>query len=488
MEIEIKKEDMILVFIAILAGFFLYFASSTDMLGEDEGFYITNVNKIIQNDLKPFDITGRQTIFVPFIPALTAAIFLILGPSLSLAKVIISIFAILTIFVLFLQTKKYGFIAAISSIIILVSIPLFTHFSFIYYVDIPIAFFSILLIYLFSTLDSNKKAIITAVVLSTAFYTKQSALIFVILLFLSSLYKLYFKKDKKYFKLAFITLLITIIAIVPWVLYNLFTYGYPHTEGLNIFFKQKELPEWLFKSQITISPHLNIIEIFTPIQLFLFCLGLAYFLCSKEEELILPLTVIVIFFIIFFIRLTTGVVSENRYFIIIFPQVALVSSFFLQKIYEKNNKSILLLIIILAFMLYQTIIVALNTSSSQRYPNDYKEALSWIKTNTQENEIIFTAYRGSLLYYANRYNKWSDIEEFPQLMTTQNSTYIYETLKKENVSYIFIWRNIIADRYIIPESNIYGVFTYNFLNTISNDSEHFNVTFQNQNNIIYKLL
>ncbi|MEM5872533.1 MAG: glycosyltransferase family 39 protein [Candidatus Aenigmatarchaeota archaeon] len=487
MEIEIKQENIPLILISIIAIIFLYFTLNVDMLGEDEGFYFNNVNRIIQNDLKPFDITGKYTVFIPFIPTITAALFLLFGSSLLLAKVIITIFSILVIFILFLVTKKHGFIASISSILILLSMPLFTHFSFLYYVEIPIAFFSILLIYLFSTLDSNKKAIITAVVLSTAFYTKQSALIFVILLFLSSLYKLYFKKDKKYFKLAFITLLITIIAIVPWVLYNLFTYGYPHTEGLNIFFKQKELPEWLFKSA-SISPNLNIIGIFTPMPLLLFCLGLAYFLYSKESYLALPLITVIIFFIIFLLRTRTGFITEERYFIIIFPQVALVGGVFLQKLYEKNNKIILFLTIIFVFMLYQTITVALNTANSQRYPTDYKETLNWIKMNTQKNDIIFTAYRGSLLYYANRYNKWSEIEEFPQLMTTQNSTYIYETLKRENVSYIFIWRNILADKYIIPESNIHGLFTYNFLNTVINDTEHFNITFSNENNLVIKLL
>ena len=94
--------------------------------------------------------------------------------------------------------------------------------------------------------------------------------------------------------------------------------------------------------------------------------------------------------------------------------------------------------------------------------------------------------------FADRRNVWS-INEFPDIMTTQNSTYIYDTLEKYNVSYILIWRAIVADRYIVPESNLIGAFTYNFVNIVSNDIQnnnqtHFNIACQNQDDLILKLV
>ena len=108
------------------------------------------------------------------------------------------------------------------------------------------------------------------------------------------------------------------------------------------------------------------------------------------------------------------------------------------------------------------------------------------KTNTKEDSIVFTAYGGSLDYFAERNVIWV-IDEFPDVMHTSNSTYIHDTLKKYNISYILIWRGIVAQDYIVPQSNLIGAFTYNFVNVVSQDQENFDAVFQNQDNIIFKL-
>jgi hypothetical protein len=149
---------------------------------------------------------------------------------------------------------------------------------------------------------------------------------------------------------------------------------------------------------------------------------------------------------------------------------------------------LVIIIPILIFGLYSSAIVAVSTSQSQRFPTNYVEALTWIKGNTPKGSLIFTTYGGTTRYFAERNNFWQNVNEFPDVMTTTNSTFIYQTLRKYNISYILIWRGVLAQDYIIPQSNIAGVFTYNFLNTVVNDTQHFSVTYQNQDNIVLKLV
>jgi hypothetical protein len=221
--------------------------------------------------------------------------------------------------------------------------------------------------------------------------------------------------------------------------------------------------------------------------------GIAYFFVSKDEKLVLPTLVFILFILLYFVRgmLNLGI-AESRYFAIVFPQLALIGGYFADKVYEKNKKYLIILFAVIVLCMYLSFSVALSTYGSTRYSQNYLDALNWIKQNTPKNANIFTAYGGSLEMFADRTNVWS-IEEFPQLMSTQDTNYIYNTLEKYNVSYILIWRGIIAQNYIVPESNLIGAFTYNFVNVLSNDIQnnnqtHFNITYQNQDNLIVKLV
>jgi hypothetical protein len=231
--------------------------------------------------------------------------------------------------------------------------------------------------------------------------------------------------------------------------------------------------------------NINYYDTFGYISLVLVIIGSIYVLLLKEKKLYLPILLIALFLLAFNYR-GSSQIMDPRHLSIIFPQFAIIGAFLLDKIYERNNKAVFIIIAIVIFSVYSSVTLALATSSGQRYPQDYIQAMSWIKTNTPNNSKVFTAYTGSLSYYADRSNVWI-IDEFPNVMTTQNSTYIYNTLKSYNISYVLVWRGILADKYIIPESNLLGAFTYNFLQVVSNDTKHFNVTYQNQDNIIFKL-
>jgi 4-amino-4-deoxy-L-arabinose transferase-like glycosyltransferase len=409
------------------------------------------------------------------------------GATLAISKVVTALFGMLTLLVVYLIGKKFGWVTSLSSTAILLSIPLFTHLMMISYVDIPIAFFAALALYFFLQPSSTKNSIITGVILAMSFYAKSSGLFLVVGFFLYSIARYFYKKDVN-LKLAFITCIVFAILISPWVIKNLIFYKYPYLEGINIFFKLPiDYPSWITQALATLSPSINYYENFGYISLILVIFGAIYALQVKEEKLYLPIFLLILFILLFYLRpLISVAIEEPRYFSIIFPYIAIIGAFFLNGLYDKNKNFMFVIIAVILLSLYFSLSVALNTNSSQRYSQDYIQALQWLKSNTPSNANIFTAYEGSLRIFADRNDVWA-MTEFPELMTTQNSTYIYDTLKKYNVDYILIWRGIVADKYVIPESNLIGAFTYNFVNMVSSDTKHFNATYQNQDNIIFKL-
>ena len=72
-------------------------------------------------------------------------------------------------------------------------------------------------------------------------------------------------------------------------------------------------------------------------------------------------------------------------------------------------------------------------------------------------------------------------------MTTTNSTIIYNDLLEQKADYIYLWQGIVADNYVVPQSNLFGVFTTNFLNVVSADKTHFQQVFSNDIGVIFML-
>jgi len=502
---EKNLEVIFVVFLIILGFFFIYLAFNTQMLGEDEAYYYFMAKDFSNETFLTHDSHGIP-IYSVYLTSLLCSFFsLVINSSLSMLKAITAFFGLLTLFVVYLIGKRFNIYYGIFSIFLLISIQMFSHFMMIAYVEIPIAFFSILLIYLFLTMNTIKKAIFTGMILALAYYTKTSALVFFLSLFLYALFRLFSVKDKKYFKLMFVAMIVSGLIILPLALRNLLLFNYPFIEGLNIFFKLPEnikfWPEWLsesFKMVSPVRPSLQIyISTFGWLVFGLSIFGITWLFYNWRDNqenknlLLLLLLSFLIFLIIFNAVYFTGQLPlESRYLSIIFPQLAMLGGFFLWKMKEWNRRLLLLILPILFFSLFSGISTVLETSNIQRYPNDYIEALKWIKNNTPENSSIFTTYGGSLKYFGERDNIWaSNMDEyFPEVMITSNSTRIYDILKQYNVSHILIWKNTIAQNYIIPESNLWGLFTYNFVNIIPTDTEHFENVFSNQNNWIFKVL
>jgi len=492
-------ELIFISFLIILGIYYVYLATQTAFLGEDEATYLS-LGKQFSNLEYPIRNNINQPITAPlFVPLVYASFFMIFEASLAITKIVSVIFGILTLLVVYLLGKRINIYVGIFSVFVLLLMSIFTNFMLIAYVDVPIAFFSALSLYMISRIDSKKTAILAGLVIGVSYFVKESGLFISLTLLLYSFYIYIFQKNKDQFKLYFITVIISLLVVSVILIRNLALFNYPYIILLNIFFPTPSAPTWGLTEQVakSISQSLASISdfanIFSWIPLILAIFSLTYISLDRkniEYKSILFSSLLFVLFMLNFIFLYSigNAIAEPRYFMIIFPQLALVSGFYLWKLKEHNKYLLILIIPIILYSLYSTVIVAVATSQSERFPANYVEALVWLKDKTPKDSLIFTTYGGSVKYFADRNIIWSSIEEFPNVMTTQNSTYIYDSLKKYNVSYILIWRGVLSQDYIVPGSNIAGVFTYNFLNTVAGDTKHFNTTYQNADDIIFKLL
>ena len=376
---------------------------------------------------------------------------------------------------------------------------LFSHFMLIVYLEVPIALFSALLMYLFLGMDSYKKAVVTGVVLALAFFTKQTGLFLIAGILVYEAIYYFYKRDKNQLKFTFVSILIAAVLISPFLVRNITLYNYPFIHFANTLFKfidtnlgwEGVTTKLLSVPMFTVQSYANNIGWLAVIAMVLTLVW--FFLKAGSKQVSKELLVSVIFTFIFMVLyyifyLTDFGISEPRNLFVIFPQFALIGGFFLWKLSTKKSYFKVLLLLVIALSAYTSITIAAGTAASQRYPDTYVSALEWVGKNTNQNDIILTTYGGSLKYFADRDNIWDGVKELPQIMSTTDSNYTYDIMKKYNVSYILIWRGVLNENFIIPESNLIGVFTVNFLNTVLSDTEHFNVTYQNQDDIVFKVL
>lgn len=495
-------EILFILFIIFLGFYYMFLASNTQMLGEDEGGYLK-----IAKEFTNLEYEKDIYVAYPLTPLIYSLAFLLFGYSLAVAKAVIAFFGILTLLMLYLFCKKidetsfYGInIFGLASISIILTISYFTHFMLIAYTEIPMAFFSMLILYVLLELKNIKSAIFAGSVMGLAFYVKSTIpIIFPVALFLFALTKYFWKKDRQFLKIALIACVVSAVFMIPFILRNLILFDLPEIEGLNSFFKGNEAisPDWMTADIMkSLSISINPLSVFGFIAIFTSILGMVYLIQEKNEKMLFVFFLFALFMIVFFVRTAVGAgIGDPRYFSVLFPPIALIGGYITGKIVGIRKYLPMLLVLFFIFAVFTSITVAITTEQTQRYPSDYINALKWLSRNTNKDDLIFTAYGGSVDYFAERNSIWAIfMNDFPDLMHSTDSTYIYNTLKNYNVSYILVWRGVLSSDWIIPESNIIGVFTYNFVEQVQNDTEHFSLEYSNTNsqgqpdNFIYKLL
>lgn len=486
-----------------LGIYYMWLAAGTAMLGEDEQeFY--NLGKFFAQGEYP--TSNAYACIYQFGSLIYAFIFFIFGASLGAAKAVSAFFGMLTLILLYAIGKRYSIHFGIFSTLLLFSMTLFSHSSMLAYQDVAIVFFSLLLMYMFARMSNLYQAFTVGALLSIAYYTKVVSIVLAIALLFYVAYQFFTKKNIAYIKLSFFALAVFGMFLTPLIARSFILYNFPGIEGLNLFFKNNPCQSWAWAG----AASTEVVKAITMGQISLqfyvstlgwlvLCLtifGFALLITDKSERkndiVILSAIFSVISILALNLILLTGQKGlEPRHFILIFPQLAIIGGYFLYRTNEWKKWAALIIIPILIFSVWTSISVAQSTHNSQRYPSDYVEAMKWIKDNTSSDARIFTTYTGSLGYYAEREGVWTAdpciSNYFINLMTTKNSSAIYDALKDCNINYILIWRAIVAENYIIPQSNIWGVFTYSFVDTVSGDTQHFESVFSNQNNLVLKI-
>jgi len=498
---NIKKVEIIFIILLILLGiYYIYLASDTQMLGEDEAGYVRTSREFSQLTYPAFHSYGVHNSLSVFVSLILSFFIWIFGSAniLALGKALVAFFGILTMFVVYLIGKRENLIAGICSAILLFFIPAFTHSMFLLYLEVPIAFFSALSLYLFLKMDSIKSAIFLGLVLGISNYVKASGVFLAIGLFAFVIIKYVWKRDKNLLKLTLISVITASIIIFPLFIRNILLYNYPYVEGLNSLFiwlniKLKETalpyPEWISEVTQTISPQINYQFYIGWGSIILTTFGAVWAYYSKNNTLLLSMFLILLFFVVYFIRGVTGI--EPRYLSIIYPFFSIAGGIYLGAAFDKAKVSkafkwmvLMIIFLILIFSVQTSFNTAIGTHDSVRYSSTYVESIKWIEKNTPEDSVIFTPLGGAVEYYGDRITFWAKMEEFPEIMTTDNVTRIRNILGKYNITHVLVWRGVVADNYIVPESNFIGLFTYRFVNAVSSNSTIFNPVFSNQDTLV----
>ena len=491
---EKEIEKIFIGFLLIIGIFYMFLAFNTNMLGEDESVYYGLAKDISQGNYPAY--TGyypAPQMLSPLLSLTAAPFILILGESLAALKATAAFFFLLTLLIIYLIGKRINIWLGIFSAGLLFSISMLSHISMLAYLDGPVAFFSALVFYLMLKMKDTSSSVILGLVMGISFYMKPSCLIFAAILVA---YALYYKKK---IKLVAIALGSFFVMLIPFLVRNLILFNYPFVEGFNFLFASPEIvPMWLTEAFKVISPVSLNLQFYIGsvgwLLLLLMLFSLPYMVSKskinkKEHELLVSAAIFIfVLFIIFNITHITGrYILEERHLSIMFPQIVLIAGYFLWRLKEFNKYMLPLIVIVLLLSMSIGIGYAIDTSNMQRYSNLYLESLNWVKQNTEQNAVVFTTYIGSLYYYGERDSLWI-IDEFPDLMTTRDSGYIKSVLKENDVSYILIWKNLIAESYIVPKANLLGVYTYTFVDTIASDIDNFEMVFNNGEVFIFKIL
>lgn len=495
-ELQLNESTLETIFLIILFGlfvFFMYSASKTDYLGEDESTYFRMTVEMFRGNYTGFTWNGQPITAPLLLSFLSSILFHVFGIKLAVLKIVSCIFGFFAVVMLYFAVEKIkGIASAILASTLLLSFLYFSHFLMLAYVEVMVAFFSSLVIFILTREKNIKYAVILGFVVALSFFSKQSALLFFPIL-LS--YMIWAKFGWKYIG---VSMVIPLAIIGLFVLYNISVYKIPAVFMFNDVwyiihgnpYPSTTLPEFEAVGKIFVVDLISSIGFWQMAFIFI---GFFYAYHKQEDDKITKLP----FFAIAFFLVMSAFLKfshEVRYLAIIYPFMAFLTIGYwkeLGEVIENTTKRrwvfFIVLSVLVTYFLYNSITTVQSTSSQHRWEQTYIDGLYWIRDNTPQNSTVFTAYGGSVYYYAQRNYTWVT-SKFPEIMRSNDTATIFNDLITQKADYIYVWRGIIGNDYVLPQSNLYGIFTYNFLNNINQDTIHFTKVFGNDMGEIYEVV
>jgi len=335
MEIKDKKEFIALaIFLAALFVFFIILNNINPLLFWDENIYLGNARSHITQS------NFTEDFRFPLLEYILALVWFFTGESIFVARLIIIIFTLASVFFLYLISKKFLPKNLSFLLCILFSLcPIVLLWGFHAYSDTPAMFFIILSFYFILKLE-NKNILFIALsgfAAALAFLTRFPAALFALSL------SLYFVFNKK-FKALGIFILFFFIALIPWLIYNKIIYG-------NLIWDFQEqyfvISKWTFAEPVMkqINNLFSSLGYFIP---FLMLFGISALTRKKHKFnfLILIYTIISFIYYFFFVNL-----KLSRYYLSFLPFIFLLSFQGLFWFKSRRNKAIRFLFIFLTIAL-----------------------------------------------------------------------------------------------------------------------------------------
>ncbi len=393
----------------------------------DEADYITYGKVLGKNIDIDYQWSPRRPFFLPML----WGFFYNLGLGEFTAKLSLLIFSIFGLVFTYLLAKEMfdKKIALFSTFILSISW-LHLFFTARLLTDVPAATTIIATYYLFwkgyVKKQGNYYLYLAGLFYGISIFIRASSLIMIAPIFLYILLseKLHFLKNKS----LYISLIISLLALSPFIIWLISNYQNPVETFVgerHLFHEGIPFYGNIFKFLSSFPDYLS-----WPFFIF-FLIGLSIFAnlfiapdhLLKDEELRknLFLLIWIILPVIFFGLVTAPSYKEDRYLMSILPAIFYISSIGIFKtvaFIEKYNKTIipfLLTIILLAGSYYQLSSANNRINASKDSFIQVKQAAEWIKQNSNEKDIVFSASVPQNMYYSERTTypySWMTEEEY----------------------------------------------------------------------------
>ncbi len=370
-----KQKEFIIVgiFLALVFIILLVLSQINSMLLWDETVYLGNSRSHITQS------NFTEDFRFPLLEWIISFAWLFTGESILVAKLIVILFAIASLFMLYVISRKYFSFKISSLLLFLFALtPLFLFWGFRVYTDFLGVFFMLLSFY-FLLKDKNKYYALAGVFSALAFLARFP---FALFPFSAGLYLLF----KKRFKPLLFFVLFFIIALIPWMTYNMINYGNPVWDFMEQY---KGVSQWT-SPQPPLNQLYNLFiyaNLFIP---FLLIKGFYFIIKKKQDKNLnyLSLFYISLSFVyyLFFVNL-----KDPRYYLPFLPFIYLVSFqglTSLKKI-KKNFFKIAIILLISAFVINAIFFVSYMTVNNYCDKNSsIAQSVSYLKDKTATNDIL----------------------------------------------------------------------------------------------------
>ncbi len=390
MGLEMKQEAGIIgILILILLIIFLILNSLSPLLYWDENVYLGNARSHIG------DSNFTEDFRFPLIEYIIAGAWFFTGESIFIARLIVILFTLATVFLLYLISKEY--FSKLHSLFLCLMFsfsPLILVWSFRVYTDILAMFFVTLAFYFLLTKSTPSESAFAIALAGAASAIAFLARFSLVLFPISVIIYLIIKKDTKPL---LIFVLLFIITLTPWLCYNQMTYGNPIWDLQE---QHRVVAEWTYPEPI--MKQIQNLFVFTNVLIPLLLIFGIYAMRKNNglNYLILIYVLISLICYLFFVNL-----KDARYYLSFLPFIYIVSFrgllWFNSTTKNKNNKNknkifkraftILCVTLVISglFVFYQTGAFFSNENHCE-VNHSITQAVNYLEDKTGDEDLILS--------------------------------------------------------------------------------------------------